>query len=554
MQRYYLSYIYDLSVGLDIVGVDSNGKVSVFPTPVASEYVGYGTLVGADGSMYFGTAPNAHLLRLNTNTDQFEDLGVPAKSEQYIWELTNGTDGKIYGCTYPSAKLIRYNPKTSLMEDLGRMDPSEQYARTCAADKNGFVYIGIGPLTSNIAAYEIATGEHREIIPTSYLTTGFGQLVTDSSGQVHARVGMQWFSLNGWAATPESTAPVQPPNNVFADGTAITIANGIVQLNNPNTGKVTSLPYAYNGKGLPAFRIALGPDNAVYASTALPLYLFKQGTNGFSNIGQLGSGEAYSFLPLNGHLLIGAYSGLAPLMSYDVNHGITNSGPEPNPSMVVYAGENTGWRPLSMIAAGDGNVYIASVAGYGEPSSPLTRWNPQTNSVDNLPVLKDQSTTSVAWADSTLIVGTSIAGGPGTTPTAKQAELMVLNSNGTPVFTTIPVQGAAAIANLVSLPNGLVAGIADKTAFLFDPDHYQIIATDSTALSSVPLDNSLVLDADGNIWGLTGDSVFQLDPNTLSVTKLAPSPEPITSGMAIDAENIYFGSNSEIYSFRWKDD
>jgi hypothetical protein len=374
--------------------------------------------------------------------------------------------------------------------------------------------------------------------------------VTDSEGKVHGRAGNQWFGLKGWTATPENSAPVQPPNNVFADGTMISISGGTVQLENPATDQSSTLPYAYKGKSLPVFRIGMGPDNALYASTALPFYLFKQDANGFSNIGQLGDGEAYSFLPLNGRLLIGAYSALAPLMSYDVTRGIANLGPEPNPTMVVYPGANAGWRPLGMIAAEDGNVYVASIPGYGVLSSPLTKWDPQTNSVSNLKILADQSTTSIASVNGRLVVGTSTSGGPGTSPTASQSMLVLLDSNDAPTYMTAPVKGAQRIANLVALPNGEVVGIADKTAFLYDLDHQKVPV--STLLPSKPLDNSLMLGPDGNLWGLTSDSIFRLDSNTLSVTALISSANEITSGIAMDGENIYFGSNSGIFSFSWK--
>jgi hypothetical protein len=115
---------------------------------------------------------------------------------------------------------------------------------------------------------------------------------------------------------------------------------------------------------------------------------------------------------------------------------------------------------------------------------------------------------------------------------------------------TAPVKGAQRIANLVALPNGEVVGIADKTAFLYDLDHQKVPV--STLLPSTPLDNSLILGPDGNLWGLTSDSIFRLDSNTLSVTALISSPNEITSGIAMDGENIYFGSNSGVYSFSWK--
>ncbi len=176
--------------------------------------------------------------------------------------------------------------------------------------------------------------------------------------------------------------------------------------------------------------------------------------------------------------MIGAYAALAPLMSYDVTRGIANLGPEPNPTMVVYPGENVAWRPLDMIAAEDGTVYIASIPGYGVLNSPLTKWDPQTNSVSNLKILEDQSTTSIASVSQRLVVGTSISGGPGTTPTASQSMLVLLDSNGVPTYMTAPVKGAKRIVNLVALPSGEIVGIADKTAFLYDLDHRELLASE----------------------------------------------------------------------------
>jgi streptogramin lyase len=549
MQRLYLSYIYDPSEGLEIVGVDEMGKVSTFSSPASSESAGYGTIVGSDGNMYFGTAPHAHILRLDTNSDRLEDVGVATSSEQYVWGLTNGSDGKIYGCTYPSAKLIRLDPSTSHLEDLGRMDALEQYARTCAADRNGFVYVGIGSMTSNIAAYQISTGQHREIIPSAFLTVGFGQLVTDSSGHVHGRVGAKWFSLNGWTATPESSAPIQQPSNIFSDGTEISILGGTVELIHPSTGKVVTLPYTYKGKGLSVTRIGLGPDSALYASSALPFYLFRQNATGFYNIGQFGDGEAYSFLPVNGRLLIGAYAAIAPLLSYDVSRGFTAE-PNPNPIAITYPKEDEAWRPLSMIQGEDDCVYIASTPGYGVPTSPLTRWDPRTNIVSTIDVLPDQSTASVASVNGQLIVGTSVYGGMGTKPATRQSMLVLLNSTGTPAYEAAPVANALRIANLIALSGNRVVGIADKTPFAFEIDHRRLVA--GTDLPEVPLDNSLILGPDDALWGLISSGIFRLDPSTLHITEFVQAPKTITSGMAMDAEDIYFGSNSEVYRFAWR--
>jgi streptogramin lyase len=542
-QRYYLPYAYIDS--LQLIGVSEDGNVASYSSPV-SELSGYGTLLGPDGNIYFGTAPHARVLRLNTASDQIEDIGgIPG--EQYIWSLTAGSDGRIYGCTSPSAKLIRFDPQNPHLEDLGRMDSSEQYARMCVADHNGFIYIGLGSVTSNIVAYQIATGQHQRIIPSQFQVPGFAQIITDTSGQVHGCVGNRWFSLNGWGATPEAGIPTKRPTNVFADGTAISISGATVQLRSPD-GTIKSVPYTYSGGALSVFRLGLGPDDALYASSALPFYLFKQTASGFTNIGRFGNGEGYSMLPMNGKLLIGAYAAIAPILSFDVARGFAPE-PNPNPTAISYPKENDSWRPLGMVSDGDGEVYISSMAGYGMQSSPLTRLDLQTNTVTPINLLPDQSTTSVTLANNKLIVGTSIQGGLGTFPSAKQAMLILLGSNGKPESEIVPVAGKSRITNLISLPDGTVVGIADRTPFQFDTASMKI--NTGNDLPELPLDNTLVRGPDGNLWCLSSHNILRLHSSTLAIRSI-PSPVQITSGMAIRDDGLYFGSGAEIYRFDWK--
>jgi outer membrane protein assembly factor BamB len=139
---------------------------------VPSEWSGKNLTLGADGNLYLGTAPHAHLLRLETATGEFTDLGRPAAGETFLWSTTLGADHKIYGGTYPSARLIRYDPSTGSSEDLGRMDPVEMYARFVVGSSDGFIYIGIGYGTAHLVAYEIATGNHRDILPAAYQLGG----------------------------------------------------------------------------------------------------------------------------------------------------------------------------------------------------------------------------------------------------------------------------------------------------------------------------------------------------------------------------------------------
>jgi hypothetical protein len=42
-----------------------------------------------------------------------------------------------------------------------------------------------------------------------------------------------------------------------------------------------------------------------------------------------------------------------------------------------------------------------------------------------------------------------------------------------------------------------------------------------------------------------------MDLQTRQAKLAALAPPPVTAGMAMDAANIYFGSGSSLYSYRW---
>jgi|GEM_PF-5178724 len=164
-ERLYASHIYGGDV-LDIVATDPlTGKTEVFPSPLPSECGAWAVTLGPDGQIYVGTLPEAHVLRVDWATKTLVDMGRPSETEQYIWQLALGSDKKLYGCTYPNAKLVRFDPATGQGEDLGRMNETENYSRSVTCDDQGFVYTGIGMANQDLVAYEIATGQHRSILP-----------------------------------------------------------------------------------------------------------------------------------------------------------------------------------------------------------------------------------------------------------------------------------------------------------------------------------------------------------------------------------------------------
>ena len=552
-QRVYVDYTY-VGDPLDLVAIDPDtGNFQVFPSPAASEFSPYQMVIGPDNNLYLGTAPNAHVLRLQTSTSKFTDLGRPSTTEQYIWGMALGSDGKLYGCTYPSAKLVRVDPATGALADLGRMDPVELYGRYIAASTDGFVYVGIGYGTQHLAAYQISTGTHQDILPAQYQVTGVVDVYLGSDSNVYAVSGSQHFRLSGFTATPIAAAQAAMPRNVLQDGRTVAVSAGKITVHTPSTNQTVSLPYNYVGEPLALFRVGFGPDGMLYNSSVLPFNLvFADPVQGqITTLGNLGGGEAYSLMPYNGRLLIAAYSGLAPLMSYDPLGTFAPAASKGNPLEINYAGANEGWRPESMIVGPQGLIYIGAVAGYGLIEGPMTVWDTASNQVASYDIYPDQSVVSVTPTGGMIVGGTSIAGGGGSHPTATQAYVFVWDpATQQKVFDVAPVANASAIDNLATAPDGTVFGITGTTLFVFDPQKLAVSYTAMLPFSGV-LSSTLMLGPDGNLWGLASSGIFNINPATRKATLVTKAPQAITAGMAMDTSFIYYASNAVLMRYQW---
>jgi hypothetical protein len=426
------------------------------------------------------------------------------------------------------------------------------------ASKDGFIYAGIGSSKVNIAAYEIRTGQHREILPPDAQGVGFARVYRSADGSIYGAVGKREFHLTQWNATELESGHTVPPaaRNALRDARTLSLSdnNGVLALTvtNPTTHTKVEHEIAYQGHKLLLFRIGFGPDSVLYGSSALPSAFIKSNINRhrLEEIGSVGSGEVYSFLSHGQHLLMGAYGGLSTLMSYQPNvpfHPATESG---NPVLVPLKNGNPGWRPMAMIAGPDGNVYVGVVAGYGQLESPLIAWNVETGSVQqNDGIVHDQSiVTLAAWHD-LIVGGTTVKGGEGSHPTQTSAHLFLWNpKTRQKEFEIVPVSGAANITDLVTAQNDLVYGVAGNTLFEFNPASGTITKTKTLPSWSL-IYNSVSVDGAGRIWGLAHNGIFMIDTATFNALLVASSPVPITGGFALKNGKVYFISGSAVYSY-----
>lgn len=554
-ERLYASYLY-YDDSLEVISLDpTSNTVQVYPNPARTESGARCMTVGPDGSVYLGTLPGAHFLKLDTKGQKLVDLGRPSETEQYIWGLTFASDGRLYGSTYPNAKLVRYTPSTGALEDLGRMDPVEQYGRNVAASSDGFVYVGIGTRKMNIAAYEIATGAHREILPEALRTEGTVQVYADAGGVVHAVAGNQHFQLRTWVADPVDarSAPARPPPTRARDGRLFALERGSFTVTDPKTGKTNSVPLAYAGRDLPIFRIAFGPDDRLYASSILPARLLRldEERSRFEELGDLGDGEIYSFLRRDDRLLMAGYACKAPLMAYRPDAPLV---PGQNPALVTWSGGEESWRPVALVDGPDGKVYAGGRPGYGKVGAQLRAWDVAKAVVEDHPSpVPDQSISALVTWNKLLLGGTNIEGGMGTRPVAKEAKLFLWDpAVKKVVWEAAPVPGATAIENLVIAPNGLAYAIAGGKLAVVD-----VAARSVRALKSLPFPGgtshgALRIGPDGRLWGLgmhPNAGIFAVDTRSNDVTLVARPPKPITAGFEIRGRFLYFASGADVYRY-----
>jgi hypothetical protein len=540
-QRLYASYLYADST-LDVIAIDpASGAAEVFHNPVPGEYGARNIAVGPDGDVYLGTLPHAHFLRVDRHAHRLLDLGRPSPSEEYIWDVAFGADQRLYGVTYPNCKLVRYDPATRKLEDLGRMDPTEKYGRWIVAGKDGFLYIGIGTAKANIAVYDTRTGQLREVLPKEAQTVGIAKPYIGVDGHAYATLDKRLFALDGFHIHE------------------ITGGKGFLTETDPRTHDVKSLPISYKGEDLQIFRVGFASNGQLYGSSILPIHFihFDLEHKQVDEVGDLGGGEVYSLLAHRGHLLMGTYAGLAPLMSYDPGAPF-QPGPSGNPALILNPGVPEHWRPQAMIEGPNGHVFVGGTADYGKLEAPLLEWEPSASSIQlHGDLIHDQSVVSLAVWKNFIVGGTTTQGGGGSHPTQTDARIFLWDTtNNTKTFDTIPVSGAEFITDLVTAKDGLVYGIAiahsGLNLFTFDPTTRTILMRKPLPFRDVVY-NGIGVTPAGNILGLAQEGIFTIDSFTHDARLIAPSPVKITGGFALREGYVYFVSNSELYRYKEAD-
>jgi hypothetical protein len=550
-------------------------------------------MVGPDHKIYLGThegpdpEDSGQILVFDPKHPEkaIQVVGKPSPTETYLWMFTLGQDGKIYGCTYPNAKLVSYDLASGAMADLGRMDEEQKYTRQICTGPDGKIYLGIGYGQANVVVYDPKTGEHHSILPDEYrkdpkqtaasVYLGIdGQVyatataVEGASGETKTKPVTQVVREGALVVSEKPAPPVV--NTTLKDGRIAgnPTLNGTYSLTFPN-GKVEERTFTYQGDGAGLFMVATGPLGRIYGGTYMPneIFWYDPATGQMENPGNPSEtgGEIYSMLDHHGLLYTCSYPG-SFLSKWDPGKPFHyGRAPEDNPRGFGPLGPGH-LRPRAMIHGPGEKIFIGSYPEYGLHGGSLGVWDPvEDKLIENYhPLVKNQAVVSLVYDPETELVfgGTSTEGGGGTNPIEPEAKFFAFNpkTKGL-VLEDATFPGEQSIRSMVRVGRRIfgIAGGANKRIFklggsgklfVYDIDSKTYLNKSDLGLGAV-LDCSLGLWKDGKLYGLTGNTVFRLDPGTYQAEVLAKYDGEIRCGFAMDDHGIYFGDRATLMRYSW---
>ncbi|MBU5450031.1 stalk domain-containing protein [Acetivibrio sp. MSJd-27] len=129
----------------------------------AAAKVCYAVDMGPDGIISMATQSAANFYRYNPKTDELKCYGQIFDETAVMSKGAYDSEGNYYFGTYPNASLVRYNVKTDSLEQLGTDVVVGDYGRSIGIYKDK-VFIGsMGDPVANFVKYDIKTKKFTEL-------------------------------------------------------------------------------------------------------------------------------------------------------------------------------------------------------------------------------------------------------------------------------------------------------------------------------------------------------------------------------------------------------
>ncbi len=412
-------------------------------------------------------------------------------------------DGKFYVGVYPGTMLVGIDMNTGkAFEQLQlQKDPEQKYIILPAVDDQDILYAPVGLARPELYTLDLKTGTIRQILTPEQQK----QLIADrvfrplvyleADGAVYTKVGSQYFRCGSENLTPcEPRKFAKFPNNLrnssmLAVGKERVVRfgeNGLLMVAGSGANaKLRYVPTDREPAGIDVFGAHEVRDGVLYGSSVFPGRIFavdlrKMTGNdlGFITNGQI---QCYDIINLPAGLVLSSYVG-ANLNFFDPAKPIAKG---ENPRHIRSLEDVDQERIQRLTRVGDHLVYGGTVPRKGALGGGVMKLDTRDFSVKfERNVIPDQSIKSmVAIPGGPLLCGaSSIEGGTGAAPKAKEAELFLWDSaTDRMVWHRVAVPGATRYSGLTVTAEGKVLAIAHLPAetrwLVFDPATRQISAS-----------------------------------------------------------------------------
>jgi outer membrane protein assembly factor BamB len=538
---------------LFVLAIDPDtGALRQFVSTVKESNYPTSTLLARDGNLYIGSAYAGHLLRYDPKREKLEDLGaINPGAATFPCAMDEDAGGRIWIGSYGTADLTSYDPRAGTFTRHGRMDDTDMYNYPMV-NADGTICCRIMMTRPHLVVFDPKTGEKRTVGPvTEKGKDSFELRKGGDDGAVYIGSNLGNFRVSGFNTEPVASIPplVRRPQSHgyrFLDGDQQLYRT--LQVSTGNSTRVFTLDYTSAGTEI--FLVHRGPDGKVYGSSILPLHLFRfdPSRGDLADLGKCSAaaGEAYSMANWEGKLYIASYP-QAMVSIYDPAKPYRyGTGPEDNPTDLGRI-DDISYRPRSALAGPLGRIWFASLPDYGQWGGPLSWYEPATGKKGVYHrIAGDGSCYTLAWLEKPglMAVGTTIQGGTGTQPKAKQAMLFLWDYRAEKkVWEGTLDRPVETINALLALPDGRIFGTAsggeNHELFAFDPASRAFTARTPLPAGS-PLDKGLQLGPDGYIYGFTSSCIYRVKPTGLAIEEIVREDDGFSIPGPIVGNDIYF--------------
>lgn len=233
-----------------------------------------------------------------------------------------------------------------------------------------------------------------------------------------------------------------------------------------------------------------------------------------------------------------------------------NAGRAKNPEIVA------GWqkdicRPGAALAHPDGKHFIMSgYADYGLVGGGIGIYNIRSKSSQLLVAGRDlpaghSCIALQALPNGDLVAGTDIAAPGGGHPTAKEAEILILDWKTKKLsFHMVPVAGQTAIVSLAVGKDGMVYGITGGGIFfVLDPTAKKVLHSESFAKYGGAVQHGLHSAPEGAVYAMMSRAILRIKSGSFEHELLARPPKAITAGGALANGRLCYAVETRVWSF-----